>query len=125
MICAAQNISRTKLKNILGQRSGYDGFLFGACDFVDRDTATHLLNAATYCKWVAGYESWTPWLESMLCDLMFFRLLLSGRFTRPQVNARWAPIRTPEDAAMALYECFPQSVDLRFSLFHRTPRGVR
>jgi hypothetical protein len=66
-----------------------------------------------------------PWLESMLCDLMFFRLLLTGRFTRPEVNARWAPMRKPEEAAMVLYECFPQSVDLRFSLFYRTAGGIR
>jgi hypothetical protein len=118
-ICAVEDISRTKLKNILGQRSGYDGFLFGACDFVDRDTATQLLNAAPYCKWVAGYARWTPWLESMVCDLMFFRLLLTGRFFRPQANARWDRVPTPQAAAMALYEDFTPSVALRFSLFYR------
>ena len=124
-ICAVEDISRTKLKNILGQRSGYDGFLFGACDFVDRETATQLLDAAPYCKWVAGYATWTPWLESMVCDLLFFRLLLTGRFRRAEVNARWEPVRTPEDAAMALYEDFPPSLDLRFSLFYRTAGGIR
>jgi hypothetical protein len=125
MICAVQDISRTKLKNILGQRSGYDGFFFGACDFVDRETATQLLDAAPYCKWVAGYSNWTPWLESTLCDLMFFRLLLTGRFTRPDVNVRWISLHKPEEAAMAVYEDFPPSVYLRFSLFYRTAGGIR
>jgi len=124
-LCAAQDISRTKLKRILGQRAGYDALLFGACDFVDRNTATQLLGAVPSCRWVAGYAKWAPWLESMLCDLMFFRLLLTGRFTRPEVNARWIPIRNPEEAAMTLYERFPPSVDLCFSLFYRTAGGIR
>jgi hypothetical protein len=125
MICAVQDISRTQLKNILAERSDYDGFFFGACDFVNRDTATQLLTAATYCRWVAGYEKWTPWLEGTLCDLMFFRLLLTGRFNRPEVNARWIPVRKPEEAAMELYRSFPPSVDLHFSLFYRTSGGIR
>ncbi len=123
-ICAIQDISRTQLKNILRHRS-YDGLFFGACDFVNSETATQLLDAAPSCKWVAGYDKWIPWLESMVCDLMFFRLLLSGRFMRPAVNARWDPIETPQEAAMTLYEDFPVAGDLGFSLFYRTRAGIR
>jgi hypothetical protein len=125
MLSAAQDISRTKLKNILRDHPGYHGLLFGACDFVDQHTASQLLNALPSAKWVAGYSNSTPWLESMLCDLMFFRLLLAGRFTRPEINSRWVPMRHPEDAAMALYGSFSLSLDLQFSLFYRTSGGIR
>jgi hypothetical protein len=73
---------------------------------------------------VAGYANWTPWLESMVCDLMFFRLLLTGRFWRGEVNARWEQLHTPE-AALALYEDSPPAVDLRFSLFYRAAGRIR
>jgi hypothetical protein len=121
----AQDISRTQLKNLLAEHPGYEGFHFGACDFVNRRTATQLLRALPSSTWVAGYAGWIPWLESMLCDLMFLRLLLTGRFTRPEVNTRWTPMGRAEDAALALYQSFPPSVDLQFSLFSRAPRGIR
>src|SRR5512139_3271950 len=119
VISAVQDISRRRLKNILAPLTSYDGLYFGACDFVNRRTAEVLLGGAR-STWIAGYESWTPWLEGMLCDLMFFRLLLSGRFVRPNTNARWETISRPEDVAMRMYEEFPPARDLRFSLFYRT-----
>lgn len=118
-ISAVRDISRTKLKNIFAPLSSYDGLFFGACDFVNRRTAEILLESSPHLKWVAGYAHWIPWLEGMICDLVFFRLLLSGRFIRPRTNARWDPIGRPEDAAARLYEEYPLAIDLRFSLFCR------
>lgn len=123
-ISAVRDIGRTKLKNIIAPLSSYDGLFFGACDFVNRNTAEVLLRNSPHFKWVAGYDHWIPWLEGMMCDLMFFRLLLSGRFVRPRTNARWEPVGRPEDAAMQVYERFPQAVDLRFSLFYRSRDGI-
>lgn len=122
-ISAVKDISRRRLKNILSPLTSYDGLYFGACDFVNRKTAEVLLGGAQ-STWVAGYESWTPWLEGMLCDMMFFRLLLSGRFVRPKTNARWDPIKRPDEVARRLYDQFPQAIDLRFSLFYRKPDRI-
>jgi len=123
-ISAVKDISRTKLKNIVSPLTSYDGMFFGACDFANRRTAQVLLDNSPHIKWVAGYENWVPWLEGMLCDLMFFRLLLSGRFVRPNTNARWEPINRPEDVATLMYELHPPALDLRFSLYYRTRDGV-
>jgi len=123
-ITAVQDISRTKLKNILSPLTSYDGLYLGACDFVNRKTAEVLLGGMPHLKWVAGYENWTPWLEGMLCDLMFFRLLLSGRFIRPNSKARWDPFGRPEDVARDIYGLFPTARDLRFSLFYRSRERI-
>jgi hypothetical protein len=56
--------------------------------------------------------------------MMFFRLLMSGRFVRPRMNARWEPIKRPDEVARRLYEQFPQAVDLRFSLYYRKPDRI-
>ncbi len=124
-ISAVKDISRTKLKNIIAPLASYDGIYFGACDFANRATAEILLGSSPYLKWIAGYENWVPWLEGMLCDLMFFRLLLSGRFVRPKTNARWDPINRPEDVASKMYKLHPPTRELRFSLYHRTRDGIR
>jgi hypothetical protein len=123
-ISAVKDISRTKLKNMIAHLSSYDGIFFGACDFANPDTARVLLGNSPHIKWVAGYENWVPWLEGMLCDLMFFRLLLSGRFVRPNTNARWEPISRPEDVAQNMYGLHPPARDLRFSLYYRTRDGI-
>lgn len=123
-ISAVRDISRTKLKNIIAPLSSYDGIFFGACDFVTRRTAEVLLDNSPHLRWVAGYAHWIPWLEGMICDLIFFRMLLSGRFVRPRTNARWTPIFRPEDAASRVYEEYPLAIDLRFSLFYRNREGV-
>jgi hypothetical protein len=123
-ISAVKDISRTKLKNIVAPLTSYDGIFIGACDFSNRKTAQVLLDNSPYIKWIAGYENWVPWLEGILCDLMFFRLLLSGRFIRPNTNARWEPINRPEDAARQMYELHPQARDLRFTLYYRSREGV-
>jgi len=124
-LCALQDISRTKLKNIIADLTTYDGLLFGAFDFATRETAEQLLDAASHCRWVADYSSWTPWLEGTLCDLLFFRLLLSGKFRRPKKNVKWEGLQNPEEAARQLYQVFPQAVELRFSLFYRTAAGIK
>lgn len=123
-LSAVQDISRRKLKNILSPLTRYDGLYIGACDFLTRGNAELLLNGSPHIKWIAGYDRWVPWLEGMLCDMIFFRLLLSGRFVRPRTNARWEQISRPEEVAAQLYQQFPQSLDLRFSLFSRTRDGV-
>jgi hypothetical protein len=124
-LSAVRDISRTKLKRIIGDLATYDGLVFGACDFVARETAAQLLHAAPYCRWVAGYSSWTPWLEGTLCDLLFFRLLLSGKFRRPKRNVKWEAVKNPEEAARQLYQVFPQALELGFSLFYRTAAGIK
>lgn len=123
-IQALHDINRRKLKKLLIKTTNFDGVYFGACDFVNRKTAESLLNDISPLKWVAGFSKWTPWLEGMICDIMFFRLLLSGRFRRPShVNTKWDIMTKPEDAAMNLYEVFPMAVDLKFSLFYRGQDG--
>lgn len=122
---ALENINRVKLRNILIKTSNFDGIFFGACDFVNEKTASLLLNSLPALKWVAGYSQWTPWLEGTFCDIMFFRLLLSGRFRRPSTrNTKWDIMSKPEDAAKTLYEVFPMAVDLKFSLFYRGQFGI-
>jgi len=122
---ALNDINRVKLRNILIKTTNFDGLYFGACDFVNRKTAEMLLNNISTLKWVAGFSKWTPWLEGTLCDIMFFRLLLSGRFRRPaRTNTKWDIMGRPEDAARALYEVFPMAVDLKFSLFYRGPNNI-
>lgn len=123
-ISAVRDISRTKLKNIIAPLSSYDGLFLGACDFLNRRTAEVLLENSPHLKWVAGYDHWIPWLEGMICDLLFFRLLLSGRFVRPRTNARWDSIERPEGAAFRVYEEYPMAIDLRFSLFCRSRERV-
>ena len=123
-ISAVKDISRTKLKNIVAPLTSYDGIFFGACDFANRETARVLLDGSPHIKWIAGYENWVPWLEGMLCDLMFFRLLLSGRFVRPNTNARWTPINRPEDVAQEMYELHLPARDLRFTMHYRTRDGI-
>jgi len=121
---ALRPINRVRLRNILIKTTNFDGLYFGACDFANRKTAEMLLNNISTLKWVAGFSKWTPWLEGTLCDIMFFRLLLSGRFRRPShTNTKWDIMTKPEDAARNLYEVFPMSVDLKFSLFYRGGDG--
>jgi len=122
---ALNNINRVKLRNILIKTTNFDGLYFGACDFANRKTAEMLLNNISTLKWVAGFSKWTPWLEGTLCDIMFFRLLLSGRFRRPsRTNTKWEIMTKPEEAAKALYEAFPIAIDLKFSLFYRGVNGT-
>jgi hypothetical protein len=122
---ALSTIGKLKLRNILVKTSNFDGLFFGACDFVNRKTATLLLDSISSLKWVAGYEKWTPWLEGTISDIMFFRLLFAGRFKRPaKRNTRWEKIHKPEDAAKMLYEMYPISTDLKFSLYYRGPNGI-
>jgi hypothetical protein len=122
---ALGSINRVKLRNILIKTTNFDGLYFGACDFANRKTAEMLLNNISTLKWVAGFSKWTPWLEGTICDIMFFRLLLSGRFRRPaHTNTKWDIIAKPEDAARNLYEVFPMASDLKFSLFYRGPNGI-
>ena len=123
-LCAINDISRAKLKNMLSNLTSYDGLFFGACDFVDTDTAKYFLHNSPHLKWIAGYGSWIPWLEGTVNDLLFFRLLLSGSFSRPNVNGKWDTILRPEDAARQLYHQYTMADDLRFSLYYRVKNGI-
>lgn len=124
-ICAIDDISRAKLKNIIADLTSYEGMFFGACDFANRNTAEYLLNNSPHLKWVAGYSHRTPWLEGTICDLLFFKFLLSGIFGCLNKNAKWEAISRPEDAATNLYLCYTMAVDLKFSLYYRTKSGIR
>lgn len=124
-ICAVNDISRTKLKNIVAKLTSYDGLFFGACDFVDKSTAKFFLDNSPHLKWIAGYEKWTPWLEGTVNDLLFFRLLLKGSFSREKVNVTWDNILRPEDAAKNLYFTYLPANDLTFSLFYRVKKDIK
>lgn len=123
-IKAIGNISRVKLRNIFMSTKAFDGLFFGTCDFANRKTAELMLNSIPELKWVAGYSKWTPWLEGTICDILFFKILLGGKFVRPGKNARWEWIYRPEDAAYEVYNIYPLALDLKFSLFHRGPYGI-
>jgi len=123
-IRALHDIGRVKLRNILISASSFDGLYFGACDFVNRKTAELLLHGIPSLKWVAGYSNWCPWLESTLCDIMFFKMLTSGRFVRPKTRAGTITLAKPEDVAMQLYDTFCMASDLKFSLFYRGNNGI-
>jgi hypothetical protein len=124
-ICAVNNISRTQLKNIFDKLTSYDGLFFGTCDFVDADTARYFLDSSPHLKWIAGYEMWTPWLEGTINDLLFFRLLLSGSFSREKKYAKWGNILKPEDAAKELYITYIPASSLKFSLYYRGKNDIR
>lgn len=123
-IRALHDIGRVKLRNMLISASSFDGLYFGACDFVNRKTAELLLNSIPSLKWIAGYSNWCPWLESTICDIMFFKMLMTGRFIRPKSRAGTRYLDKPEDVAMEMYETFPMALDLKFSLFYRNNNGV-
>lgn len=124
-ICAVQDISRTRLKNIVSPLTKYDGLYFGTCDFVNPKTANDILTTSKHIKWIAGYEAATPWLEGTICDLVFFRNMLSGVFCRPNKNIKWDLPKNPAYAAIYLYMTYPISQDLRFSLYYRTKNGFQ
>jgi hypothetical protein len=121
---AIGDISRVKMRNMLISSNVFDGLFFGACDFTNRKTAELMLNSMPSLKWVAGYSKWMPWLEGTICDILFFKLLLGGKFARPGKNARWIPVNRPEDAAYETYNIYPLALDLKFSLFYRGPTNI-
>jgi hypothetical protein len=123
-ICAINDISRSKLKNIVSHLTSYDGLFFGACDFVDANTAKYFLDNSPHLRWVAGYESWIPWLEGTFNDLLFFRILLSGSFSRPKSKGKWQPVSSPVEAAQELFTRYVMAADLKFSVFYRVKNGV-
>lgn len=123
-ICAINDISRTKLKNMVSHLTSYDGLFFGACDFVDENTAKYFLDNSPHLKWVAGYASWIPWLESAFNDLLFYKILLSGSFSRPESKGKWKPVSGAVEAAQELYTRYVIAMDLKFSVFYRVKNGV-
>ena len=105
------------------------GFIFGACDFVNEDTARDFLNR-TGARFVAGYQKAIPWTESMLVDCLFLSYLLGGtmKWVRTKHGERIPPLRHDEDfeitrsenpqkVAGQLYRDFPLSHDITFSCF--------
>jgi hypothetical protein len=123
-IQALHSIGRVKLRNMLIKTTSFDGLFFGACDFVNRKTAELLLNGIPSLKWIAGYSNWTPWLEGTFCDIMFFKMLMTGRFVRPKSRVVITKFEKPEDVAMEMYKTFPMALDLKFSLFYRGSNGI-
>jgi hypothetical protein len=105
------------------------GYIFGACDFVDPDTARNFL-LATGARFVAGYQKPIPWTESMLVDCLFLSYLLGGtmKWIRTKHGERIPPLRGTEDFEITrsenpqkvtgqLYRDFPLAHDITFSLF--------
>jgi|SoiMethySBSTD1v2_1073268.scaffolds.fasta_scaffold01302_32 hypothetical protein len=105
------------------------GYIFGACDFVDPDTARNFL-LATGARFVAGYQKPIPWTESMLVDCLFLSYLLGGtmKWIRTKHGERIPPLRETEDFEITrsenpqkvtgqLYRDFPLAHDITFSLF--------
>ena len=70
------------------------GYIFGACDFVDPDTASNFLQS-TGARFVAGYQKAIPWTESMLVDCLFLSYLLGGtmKWIRTKHGERIPPLR--------------------------------
>ena len=105
------------------------GYIFGACDFLEDDTAEKFL-AATRARFVAGYQKEIPWTESMLVDSLFLSYLLGGtmKWVRTKHGERVPPLRESGDfeitysakpfkVAAALYRDFPLAHDITFSCF--------
>ena len=101
--------------------SSYRGLYFGSCKFADINTADYLLANNQAVRWIAGYARKVPWIESTACDMMFFQLLLGGRFWATPKKSGHKACGTPRQAAQALYEVFPLAAKMEFALFDRTP----
>jgi hypothetical protein len=108
------------------------GYIFGACDFVEPETARDFL-AITGASFVAGYQKAIPWTESMLVDCLFLSYLLGGtmKWVRTKHGERLPPLRALEDyeitrsenpqrVAGRLYRDFPLAHDISFSCFTLT-----
>lgn len=54
------------------------GVLFGSCD-VGSNLDSFLSGCSNRISWVAGYDRTVPWMESMMCDLLFLEYVLTGR----------------------------------------------
>ena len=105
------------------------GYIFGACDFLQPDTARKFL-LATRARFVAGYQKEIPWTESMLVDSLFLSYLLGGtmKWVRTKHGERVPPLRqtenfeimrsaNPQRVAGLLYRDFPLAHDITFSCF--------
>jgi hypothetical protein len=105
------------------------GYIFGACDFLQPDTARKFL-LATGARFVAGYQKEIPWTESMLVDSLFLSYLLGGtmKWVRTKHGERVPPLRqtenfeimrsaSPQRVAGMLYRDFPLAHDITFSCF--------
>ena len=105
------------------------GYIFGACDFLQPDTARKFL-LATGARFVAGYRKEIPWTESMLVDSLFLSYLLGGtmKWVRTKHGERVPPLRqtenfeimrsaSPQRVAGMLYRDFPLAHDITFSCF--------
>src|SRR6266849_7695177 len=105
------------------------GYIFGACDFLQPDTARKFL-LATRARFVAGYQKEIPWTESMLVDSLFLSYLLGGtmKWVRTKHGERVPPLRqtenfeimrsaSPQRVAGMLYRDFPLAHDITFSCF--------
>jgi len=104
--------------NSLLRSAGHvDGVHLGCCDFGNWDNAERILRPDTRrkhsvpCRWVAGYDRYVDWFQSMLVDLIFWRELLRD----PRHDAWRACLRT--------YKQYPKSHEIGFSVFRNGPRG--
>jgi hypothetical protein len=59
---------------------GNKGILIGACEVGGAEHMNDILNTTGYpLSWIAGYKQSVPWMEAMVCELLFLTYKLTGR----------------------------------------------
>lgn len=101
---ADENISRTRLRNILGTigPTQLHGLYFGSCGF---GLQTEAIMGKTGLTWLAGYTKLIDWVHSSAMDLYFWNAFYKS--SAPDAT-------TKDDRANAM-------VDLLLALRHRVP----
>lgn len=125
--------SQTIIDACKGIGSRGKGYIFSACDFVNRKTALEFLSV-TGAAFIAGYSGSVPWLDSMLVDLFFISYLLQGRVKRQVMSSQRRAVKgvslredrggfvyemsaNPLKVARWVYEDVPLALSLKFDAF--------
>ncbi len=90
------------------------GIFFGSCKFINEKNAEEFLNF-TKADWVAGYNSNIGWFDSTVIDLAFWRYYLRGDDNKRGIK------ETQWKVAPLIYKNYPLSINLKFSVFDKTP----
>lgn len=94
-----------------------EGVHLGCCDFGNAENAERILRPdrrrvrSVPCQWVAGYDKYIDWFQSMLVDLIFWRELL-----RDTGHSAWKACRKT-------YLEYPKSRELGFKVFQKGRGG--
>lgn len=108
-------IDRETVHDIFKNLGGKDiGIFFGSCNFINEETAKEMLDSTKAC-WVAGYNKKVDWFDSTVIDLAFWRYYLKG--DEDIENTQW-------EVAKLIYQNYPLSISLKFSLFDYEGRKV-